>query len=257
MNKLITTYNGGMPFTLDDLTFLQNNIEKGFVDIIRSMNELNANNIILNGINYNLATEKVSAGTFFHDDRIYYLPEDVTVDSEYPEGYELYYTPSYDQNGIKVFNNGIAYSVYLLDIINLARTEDIPELPTGSWRIPLEDTKKNGYSTWKTLVLSASPLMNWVDLSIRLMPNGFVGIRGKGYLSRIIGSDPNLITLGILDKIYRPSFLVDIAKGNNNGSISTNGTVGNFTINEEGTVALRVPENVAFGSFYLNDIYPL
>lgn len=78
MNKLETNYNGGMPFDLDDIRFMQDSWRQGFkaMNFIKEQDSITTiNNVILNPLAYTGAAPWTSVENFIiHDGEVWWIP---------------------------------------------------------------------------------------------------------------------------------------------------------------------------------------
>jgi len=255
MNKLITTYNGGMPFTLDDLGFLQKNTMDTFIDVVKTITGNSAiNNAVLYGLEFDNSTLELSAGVMIHNDELYSYQGD-TVAATYPTDYEVYYIPVYDIDGNKLFNDSTTHDTYKLNTIGIAKTADIDAMSGVEWRESIADL--DGYGKWEDITLNDSSLVNFSSLKIRRLVNNKVEIKGEVSVTRLASEQNAQILVGTLDAKYTPTTMVNFCKGYQGGATADAGTTMSMIISNAGTVAVSVPDDILFGTYYLNDTYTL
>lgn len=255
MNKLITTYGGGMPFTLDDIGFVQKNTMDTFIDVVKTITGNPAiNDAVLYGLEFDSGTFELSSGVVIHNDELYSYPG-ATVTPTYPTDYEVYYIPSYDVNGTKLFNNSTTHDTYKLNTIGVATTADINAMSGVEWRENITDL--DGYSEWEDITLNDSSLVNFSSLKIRRLINNKIEIKGTITVSRLSSEQNAQILVGTLDSKYTPVTMVNFCKGYQGGAVADAGTTISIVINNAGTVAVSVPDDILSGTYYLNDSYHL
>jgi len=112
MNKLKTIENGGFPFVLDDLRWMDLGIRNAFLGIFSAFNS--DNGFIVSGCvkTIDTGTVTITEGYIVLSGEIYYLPTQSYSEAVAGEVEIVSIDLSYDVNGNKIFQNGSNNSTY-------------------------------------------------------------------------------------------------------------------------------------------------
>lgn len=114
MNKFKTDNNGGLPFVLDDLRWMQDNFIDAFNNILKEFAIDTNSNFIISGciasMNNGLS---ITAGYIYLNGEVVKVDAQLNVSSFNPVDYwALSKITTYDPAGLKEFNNGNSYDTY-------------------------------------------------------------------------------------------------------------------------------------------------
>jgi hypothetical protein len=136
MNKLITINNGGYPFVLDDLRFVDESVRESFKNIFRPFGGSTYSNGFL--IDYSFFPGNYYAGTIpemavFMNNEIWTLPATTFPDTA--NGSFLWVVPDIaftnSAPGSKVLQNGTTVQTYEIRRAKIVQTDDNASVPVG------------------------------------------------------------------------------------------------------------------------------
>lgn len=128
MNKLLTNFNGGFPFVLDDVRFLQDAIWQGLEGLTKAFGNCRLVGAVVsdNGTSYD-----VTEGFIILNGEVLYVPADSVPAGADIEDYGFLVSETFDAAGDKVFQDASTQQTYQLRTAKLAFVAGNPNGLTG------------------------------------------------------------------------------------------------------------------------------
>jgi hypothetical protein len=121
MNLLETNANGGMPFELDDLRWLQDAWRMGFGAILKEFSDANGRKLILSGCEISpngtnpVTHSDISSGYVLIDEEVFLVPAYTNIaNSALPQKYYRIATPVADPSGNDVYEDSTVHDTYII-----------------------------------------------------------------------------------------------------------------------------------------------
>ena len=218
MNKLQTEFDGGFPFALGDLRFMQSANRNALASLARSLFNYSGKEVpvIIYGAqisNNEIDTISISEGAMYFNNEIWHIPaHSITAPIPLPESPVWNLELSYDPNGDKIFYDGEMHRTYELRNAKLAMAASASAIETVYWDATI---RLDGMNTKRAFLQpgTAASVSERADRAVRsrvVNERGIIHVdAGFTFNAKLIPDTNPWIVLATLPLGYRPLSYVE------------------------------------------------